>query len=67
MIKRRNRFKQTQVLEERLAADSKLARELARKLPPGAEREGLLKRARRNDVAAHMSEWLRSPGLQKPA
>ena len=66
MIKRRIRFKQTQTLEERLAADSKWARERAHKLPPCAERDALIKRARRNDVAAHMSEWLRSPGLRTP-
>lgn len=66
MIKRRNRTKQNSTLEERLTEDAKTACEKARAMPPGPERELLLRRARRNDVAAHMSEWLRSPGLQIP-
>jgi hypothetical protein len=66
MIKRRNRTKQTRTLEERLASDSKLARELAKKLPPGPEWEAMLKRVRRNDVAAKMTLWLSSPGLRAP-
>ena len=31
-----------------------------------AEREGLLRRARQDEAASHMSEWLNSPGLQPP-
>lgn len=64
MIKRRNRAKQTTTLEERLAKDAKIAREKARSLPPGKEREDLLRRVRRDETAAQMCEWLRSPNLQ---
>lgn len=66
MIKRRNRTKNTTTLEERLALDSKRARDRARTLPPGDERDSLIRRASRNDVAAHMSEWLKLPGLRAP-
>jgi hypothetical protein len=36
------------------------------RLPPGPERDAMLKRARQMDVANHTSEWLSSPGLQPP-
>ena len=60
------RFKQTQSLEERLAQEAARLREQARKLPPGPEREILLRKARQAETGSHMSEWLRSPGLQPP-
>lgn len=66
MIKRR-RVKQSLTLEERLTEDSEAARAKARLLPPGKEREILLKRARQNDIAVHMTEWLKSPGLRVPS
>ena len=62
----RRRFKQTQSLEERLAQEAARFREQARKLPPGPEREILLRKARQAETGSHMSEWLRSPGLQPP-
>lgn len=62
----RRRFKQTDVLEERLAYEAIRMREEAGKLKPGPEREELLRRARQCETGAHMSEWLRSPGLQPP-
>ena len=65
MIKRR-RVKQTQSLEERMADYANKLRQEAKALPPGSEREQMLKRARQAEVGAHMSEWLQSPGLQPP-
>ena len=62
----RRRFKQDQSLEERLADEARRLREQARLLPPGAMREAVLRRARQVETAAHMSEWLSSPGLQQP-
>jgi hypothetical protein len=35
-------------------------------LPAGQERDALLKKARIEEVAAHLSEWLNSPGLEPP-
>jgi hypothetical protein len=63
----RRRFKQIISLEDRLAAEAKRLRAEAEKLPYGAEREELLRKARRCDTGSHMSEWLHSPGLRPPA
>nr|WP_247275795.1 MULTISPECIES: hypothetical protein [unclassified Bradyrhizobium] len=62
----RRRFSQSSPLEERLAEEAKSLREQAKKLPHGPQREALLRRARQNEVGAHMTEWLMSPGLQPP-
>ncbi|WP_082813686.1 hypothetical protein [Bradyrhizobium sp. DOA1] len=62
----RQRPKQTQTLEERLALEAARLREQAQAAPPGIEREHLLRRARQCETGSHMSEWLRSPGLQPP-
>jgi hypothetical protein len=66
MTKRR-RFKQGQSLEERLAEEAKRLRAEARLMPPGAQRDELLRKARQAETGSHMSEWLRSPGLQPPS
>ena len=66
MVIKRRRFKQEHSLEVRLAEEAESLREEAKVLAPGIERETLLKKARQADVAAHMSEWLRSPGLRPP-
>jgi hypothetical protein len=63
---RRRRFKQTLTLEERLAEAAKNLREQAKALPPSAEREELIRKARQTDIASHMNEWLTSLGLQPP-
>lgn len=43
----RRRVKQTRSLEERLGDEAKALREKAQSLPPGSEKEALLKKARR--------------------
>ena len=65
MLKRR-RFKQSQSLEERLAAEAKELREVAATLPPGPTRDAVLRKARQDETALHMTEWLRSTGLKPP-
>jgi hypothetical protein len=35
-------------------------------LPPGSERDALIRKARRTDTAAHIGEWASSPGLRSP-
>jgi hypothetical protein len=62
----RRHFKQTQPLEERLAEEARSLREQAKRLPPGREREALLRKARQDEIGAHMTEWLTSPGLRSP-
>jgi hypothetical protein len=62
----RRRFKQIQSLEARLSEEAKRLREEAKLLPPGVEREELIRKARRAETTAHLSEWLNSSGLQPP-
>nr|WP_092117500.1 hypothetical protein [Bradyrhizobium erythrophlei] len=63
---KRRRFKQTMSLEERLAQEAQEFRQRAKGLPPCREREALLRKARQDETAAHLTEWLRSPGLRPP-
>jgi len=62
----RRRVKQTESLEIRLSVEAVRLREEAKKLPQGIKREELLRKARQAETASHMSEWLKSPGLQPP-
>ena len=66
MIKRRRHLAQIQPLEERLAAEAERLRKEARNTPQGIKRERLMRLARQADTAAHISGWLRPPGLQPP-
>jgi hypothetical protein len=38
------------------------ARERARGLPPGKEREMLLRHAKQNEVTSNLTDWLSTPG-----
>ena len=60
----RRRFKQSRPLVERLAEEAKELRSVAKMLPPGPTREEMLRKARQDEAAVHMNEWLRSPGLK---
>lgn len=62
---RRKRVAHVLTFEERLREAAKQARDAARKLPPGREREKLLRSARDSETALQMNE-LMSPTL-KPA
>ncbi len=62
----RLRFNQTQTLAERMAEEAKRLRAQARLLAPGIVRDDLLRKARQAETAAHMDDWLRSPGLKSP-
>jgi hypothetical protein len=63
----RRRVKQIRSLEERLTEEARELRERAKRLPPSAERDAMLRKARLDEAAAHMTEWLTSPGLKAPA
>ncbi|TKV74163.1 hypothetical protein FDV58_33760 [Bradyrhizobium elkanii] len=65
-MQKRHRFKQTTSLEERLAAEAAGLREEAKHLPPCARREALLRKARQDETASRLTEWLTSPGLRSP-
>ena len=62
----RRRFKHIASLQERLSQEAASCREQAKLLLPGAVREALLRKARQAETAAHIDDWLRSPGLQPP-
>jgi hypothetical protein len=64
MVKRL-RFKQVS-LKDRLSASAGKVRKQADQLPPGFERDALLKKAGQADVAAHLDDWANSPGLRPP-
>jgi hypothetical protein len=62
----RRRFKQTESLQDRLTLFAREARDKATQLPPGIERDEMLKKAQQADTAAHLNDWINSPGLQPP-
>ncbi|MGC2177316.1 MAG: hypothetical protein WA650_03725 [Bradyrhizobium sp.] len=62
----RNRIKQTISLKDRLASFAREVREKASILPPGPEREALIKKARQADTASRLDDWANSPRLQAP-
>jgi hypothetical protein len=53
-------------LHERLADEKKRIELAAALLAPGLMRNKLLEKLRQLDVAAHVNEWLSSPGLRTP-
>jgi len=63
---KRNRRKNVTGTSERLLESAADARKKAALLPPGPEREELLRKAREAEAAAHMNDWLTSPGLRPP-
>lgn len=65
-IVKRKRARHVRTFEERLLDAARQARELARDLPPGKERETLLRSAHDNEAAARISRWITSPGLKSP-
>jgi hypothetical protein len=40
--------------------------EEAMSVPPGIERDHLIRRARQAETASHINAWLSSPGAQAP-
>ena len=66
VIIKRRRFKQTKSLKDRLLQQAQSLRNEAKNLPFGKIRERTLRRARQAIVAAHLDDWLRSPGLRPP-
>jgi hypothetical protein len=66
MQKQRRRLKQLKSLKERLLDRVNSLREEAKLMRPCFERDELLRKAHQAETAAHMDEWLRSPGVQPP-
>jgi hypothetical protein len=66
MIIRRRRGRHEVSFEMRLIKHAQVAREAARRLPPGKKRETLLRQARANEMAVQIEKWITSPGLRPP-
>jgi hypothetical protein len=62
----REHTKQALPEKQRLLRSAELCRREANALPPGREREMLLRKARQAETAAHLDDWLSSPGLASP-
>jgi hypothetical protein len=62
MTGKRNRRKQTTSFDERLKRAADEAREAAQGLPPGPQRDSLLKKAGQAETAQRINAWLVSPG-----
>jgi hypothetical protein len=60
------RTKHSKTFEDRLAEQAQTDRQRAQMMPPGPERDALMRKARQYETAAHLNEWIFSPGLQPP-
>lgn len=66
MIFRRRRMKHRISFEARLLQSAQEARDAARQLPPGKQRDLLLRQARASEMAVQIDKWISSPGLRPP-
>jgi hypothetical protein len=62
----RRRFKLKQTFEDRLASYAASARRVAALLPPGGEKEELLRKAKQADTAVRLNAPWAPPGLEAP-
>ena len=62
----RRREKQAAPLDERLAEIARQLRDEAAALPPGKQREEIERKLRQAEIAANITQWASSPGLQPP-
>jgi hypothetical protein len=60
----RRRVKQTASLDARIARLAKKIKERAKTMPPGEEREEMMRKAEDTELALRMTQWMSSPGLQ---
>jgi hypothetical protein len=65
-MQNQRRFKHQITLQDRIVAWAKQLRAQAAELPPGPEREELLKKVRQAETAMHLDDWANSSGLQPP-
>jgi hypothetical protein len=62
-VQQRRLVRQTSALDQRLTEESQRLRKEAQGTPPGVARDGLVRKARQAETAAHIQQWLSSPGL----
>ena len=54
-------------LIDRLTLEANRLQDEAHKLSDGPLRDAMIRKARQSETAAHIDQWLSSPGLQSPA
>jgi hypothetical protein len=64
---REHATKANAAFEARLAREAAVARERAESMPPGTERDQLLRLAQQCDTAVEINAWLTSPASHPPA
>jgi hypothetical protein len=62
----RRRFNDVLTIPDPFIQEAERLRAEAEKLPPGIERHELEREARQAETAAHLDQWLKSPGLRSP-
>lgn len=67
MTQRARYYKQTESLRKRLISFADNVRTKAFALPPGEERNELLRKARRAETGSDIVDWVNSPDLQPPS
>lgn len=65
-MKTRTRVKQTLSLRDRVELWTTTLRDRAASLPPGKQKEVLLKKVRTAEAARYLEAWVNSPGLRPP-
>jgi hypothetical protein len=65
-MKKRPRCEQTPSLGERIESWAEKVRRQAAVLPPGSQKDALLKKVRTAEAASHLDGWANSRGLQPP-
>jgi hypothetical protein len=66
-MRKRQRFEQTLSLRERIELWAQTVRDQATLLPPGHQKEALLKKVRTAEAASHLDAWVNSRGLRPPS
>jgi hypothetical protein len=62
----RRHFRNELSFPDQLSQEAQRLRAEAERLPWGTERRELERKARQAETAAHLDEWLKSPGLLPP-
>jgi hypothetical protein len=62
----RRRIEPTTSLVQQLAVEAKRLREQATLFPHWTIRDAAISKARQTELAAHLNDWLNSPGLRPP-
>jgi hypothetical protein len=62
----RRSFRNILTFPDRMAKEAERFRQEAETKPPGQERDDLLRKARQAETAAHIDQWIASPGLRPP-